>query len=132
MSLIKPRNGLVLIRLPKAEESVTDAGIIVPKHAGQQYDIAEIIGVGRGTPDGRGSDTDDLVVGQRVLVTIGQKAPMQGGMIGNGAMQYTGIPLSDDNDIFLINQHDIFGILPEEEPKPLTLTDTTTEMENNQ
>jgi len=121
----KPRNGLVLVRIPKKDEIRTAAGIIVPTHAGQQYDIGEIIELGRGTPDGRGSDTDDLQVGQQVLLTVGAKGPELG-----AAMQYSAIPLSDADDLFLINQHDIFCIMPNEPKKP-TLTYRVDDGETN-
>lgn len=114
---VTPRNGLVLIRVPEETQQKTMAGLYVPEVAGQQFRECRIVAVGRGTPDTNFTDTSDLKAGQRVLASIGVKNPRD--PIGT-PMQYTAIPLSknmgdgEHKGLFLLNQHDIFAILPEE------------------
>jgi len=107
---IKPRNSLVLIRALAKDEQQTAAGIIIPKLAGQVFEPAEILEVGRGTPECDFRDANDLMAGMRVLACIGTK----GAGLGD-SVQYSALPMNDMKNVFLLNQSDIFAIL--EEPK---------------
>lgn len=121
----KPRNALVLIRIPKEKEQRSSTGLYLPNMAGQQFRNCEVIEVGEGTAEIQGVDVKDLEPGQRVLAKVGEKRPQQGGLTGQ--MQWSCIPLSEEattsteSGLFLINQHDILAILPETENPGLNL-----------
>lgn len=132
MSRNKPRNSLVTIRIPEEAEQKSDTGLYLPRVAGSQFRVCEIIAVGPGTPEIGGLDTKDLAVGQQVLAKVGNIAPPRPGEL-LGPIMWTCVPLSkgstDGAGEFLINQADIFMVLEDEEPKPLTLTNETNETE---
>lgn len=122
----KPRNALVLVRIPEEKEQRSSTGLYLPNMTGMQFRPIEIVEVGSGTPEIGGADTKDLKPGMRALAKVGEKRPQAGGMAG--AIQWSCIPLSkeasSETGLFLINQHDILAILPDiETPKLGLVTD---------
>jgi len=104
---ITPRNGLVTVRFLEPRQDTMVGKIHVPAASGNQFKMAEIVEVGRGSPDyGKFVGTEDLRPGQTVLVKSGTQVD-----IGNTVHNY--IHLKDDagHDLAVLNQQDIMAII---------------------
>lgn len=126
---LRPRNGLVTIRiLPKPK--TTAQGIILPEGGlGMMFEIAEVVAVGPGvlldSPaknphfdyfEGVHGGTDDLKPGMRVLVKTGEAQPIQRGPGIMGRQEMKSMLDFDDGSeegLGLINQSDILAIVEE-------------------
>lgn len=125
------RNGLVAIRLiEQPDEQRTKEGIWLPIGGlGMQFALAEIVHVGRGVllDQGGHGGTDDLKVGDRVLVKTGQKQSRGNGDVQGVEMRSClDIDLGGDN-IIVLNQLDILAVLkgeevPDSETEPAKVT----------
>ena len=81
--------------------------IHIPATQGNQFQLAEVVEVGRGTPDFRiHVGTDDLRPGQTVIVKTGVQME-----IGHTVTNF--IPLKDEEgrDLMVMNQQDIMAII---------------------
>lgn len=113
---IRPRGGLVLVRLlDRAEQKI--GKIVVPSPTtGSIYAVAVVLEVGPGTWDGgRQVATEDLKPGQRIIFQAGARDGMQSAMAGVPLEGYGG------QNVRLINQSSIAAILEgEAETAPAT------------
>lgn len=129
MAMIKPRNGLLIIRvIPNDAEIKTKAGIVLPRgQRGHIFEMAEIVAVGRGVllDAGGHGGTDDLKPGMKVLVKTGVRQD-----IGQEAFSMLSFEVPGGGKISLCNQLDVLAIVdPEEVPAPaLKLTTETQDM----
>ena len=101
-----PRNNLVLIKIIKRPETVVGQ-IIVPKTANQDYELAEVVAVGRGhlQADGTCQGTEDLTPGTRVIVKTSQQVR---NLAGGVARARTALPFKvGDDEVELVNEQDI-------------------------
>ncbi|KKL20797.1 hypothetical protein LCGC14_2451870 [marine sediment metagenome] len=104
---ITPRNALVTVRMFEPRKDTKIGGIYIPSTHGAQFKMAEVVEVGRGTPEYNALvGTDDLRAGQTVLVKAGQQID-----IGQSVQSYVEIQDGEGNDLALMNQHDIMAII---------------------
>lgn len=103
---VTPRNSLVLIRPMERKEQRQASGIIIPTLKNVEFELAEVVAVGRGyTEQGAYQGTDDLKPGMLVMYKAGAMT-QQMGMVPNT------IGLLDEGEkTALINQHDIYAII---------------------
>ena len=104
---ITPRNALVTVRFLEPRKETKIGRIHVPVTRGTQFKMAEIVEVGRGTPEFNiHVGTDDLQPGQTVLVKAGSQID-----IGQTIQNYVEIKDDEGRDLALLNQHDIMAII---------------------
>ena len=104
---ITPRNSLVTVRFLKPRKDTMIGKIHIPATQGNQFQLAEVIEVGRGTPDFRiHVGTDDLRKGQTVLVKTGMQLD-----IGQTVQNYIHLKDEEGHDLAVLNQQDIMAII---------------------
>ena len=104
---ITPRNSLVTVRLLKPRKDTMIGKIHIPAAQGNQFQMAEVVEVGRGTPDFRiHVGTDDLKPGQTVLVKTGVQMDL-----GHSMTNYIQLTDEDGFDLAVLNQQDIMAII---------------------
>ena len=104
---ITPRNSLVTVRFLEPRKDTMIGRIHIPTTRGTQFKMAEVVEVGRGTPEFTTHvGTDDLHAGQFVLVKAGSQVD-----IGNTIQSYIEIKDDEGRDLALLNQHDIMAII---------------------
>ena len=127
MTLKSIRNGLVGIKLiPRPEK--TKEGLFLPSDGtlGIQFAVARVVLVGPGVlldspgpgadgPRGVHGGTDDLKIGDIVLVRTGEKR--QVGPNGIGGVEVKSSPALDfgDEKLIILNQTDVLGVVNVEE-----------------
>lgn len=104
---ITPRNGLVTVRFLEPRKDTMVGKIYVPPTGGNQFKMAEVVEVGRGSPDfGVLVGTDDLRPGQTVLVKAGTQIE-----IGQTVHNYISLKDEEGHDLAVLNQQDIMAII---------------------
>lgn len=107
-----PRNTLVAVAEIKEREKKTASGIVIPNGTSQQYKLCEVVAVGRGmaTQQGERSLTDDLIVGQQVLVKVAAARRINQDFVG---LESIGVDFQTDDgrDLTLVEQSQIVAIV---------------------
>lgn len=104
---ITPRNALVTVRFLEPRNDTMIGKIHIPATRGAQFKMAEVVEVGRGTPEFTSHvGTDDLHPGQTVLVKAGMQID-----IGQTVQNYIEIKDQEGHDLAMLNQHDIMAII---------------------
>lgn len=107
-----PRNTLVAVAEIKEREKKTASGVVIPNGTSQQYKLCEVVAIGRGmaTQQGERSLTDDLVVGQQVLVKVAAARRINQDFVG---LESIGVDFQTDDgrDLTLVEQSQIVAIV---------------------
>lgn len=125
---ITPRNSLVTVRFLEPRKDTMIGRIHIPTTRGAQFKMAEIVAVGRGTPEFTTHvGTDDLHPGQTVLVKAGTQID-----IGQTVQNYIQIKDQEGQDLAMLNQHDIMAIISDTPDEAGTVIEVTESEANNQ
>lgn len=107
---IIPRNNLVLVRPMDAREQRTASGVVIPADRSQEFEIAEIVAIGRGVVDQGHTRTEDLRPGQIVMVRARQSMGPRGGIVERYVSLARGLG-PDASKVRLLDESDVFCII---------------------
>lgn len=125
---ITPRNSLVTVRFLEPRKDTMIGRIHVPVTRGTQFKMAEVVEVGRGTPEFNiHVGTDDLRPGQTVLVKAGSQID-----IGQTIQNYVEIKDNQGNNLAMLNQHDIMAIIVDTDDEATLELTGDTEVNDNE
>ncbi|MEM8737246.1 MAG: hypothetical protein AAGG38_02045 [Planctomycetota bacterium] len=107
-----PRNSLIIVRVHRPSETRVGM-IVVPKTSNKDYELVEIVSVGRGhlAPDGSYNGTEDLKPGMVVWAKTHMQRP---GPAGSAVTIKTSLPITfGEENLEMVNEQDIVAVVAE-------------------